>query len=71
MNSMKITATFTQKEMEDVLKAHLAREGYDTISIKFKTNTKWVGDQRDGYNQSSFEGAEVEVRKAKTHYMDR
>lgn len=63
----KITITFSEEDVKDLIKKDLEAKGYSTQNIKIKLNKKqWTeghGIMEYDYEELVFEGVEVEAKK--------
>lgn len=67
---MTITATLSAEDINEIVKAHLEREGYDVLDITAKVDTRTIGHQMNEYQETVFSGIEARITKKQTKSYD-
>ena len=60
---MDVTATLSSDDVNKIITEYLEKQGYKVGVIKAKIGQRQMGDQRDSWVESVFEGIEAKIVK--------
>lgn len=67
---MNVTAKLSPKDVEEIVRDYLEKQGYTVSDIKPLVTTKTVGHQMNEYEQTVFEGIEAKIKVKPTPFND-
>jgi hypothetical protein len=62
---MNMTVTFSEKELEEIIKEKLNRDGFETDGIKIILESQWTGFGPNERSETKFKHIEAKISKKK------